>query len=97
MVSIGLSGILFEPDKLNLSKVKITKDIKLKHSGGMFDLFDNHIKSTYNLTDDEYDFMADNMTEEEIDLFIISEPTFTQKREQINIRAKYLKQYNELA
>lgn len=72
--------------------MKITKDIKFAESGSMFDMFDNHIKSAYNLTDEEYDFMADNMTEEEIDLFIKETPTFSERRQILAMRTKYLDQ-----
>lgn len=76
--------------------MKITKDIEFRESGGMSDLFDNAFKAGLNLTDDEYDYIAEHMTDEESMLLVNDNPTFTQKREVINIRSKYLRQYYQL-
>jgi len=37
----------------------------LKSSGGLLDLFDNAIKASYRITDEEYDYMSENMTEDD--------------------------------
>jgi len=75
--------------------MKITKDIKIVSAGGITDLFDNHIKSIFNITDEEYDFIAENALEEEWDILFNDKPSFSQRREMIKIRSKYLKLYEE--
>lgn len=71
---------------------KLTDDnIGFKHSGGMFDLFDNQIKVAYRINDDEYDHLCEIMTDEESDVFITEKPTYAQKRQMIHLLNKYLK------
>ncbi len=49
---------------------KLRKEIQFKTSGGLFDLFDNQIKEAYNITDDEYDYIAEHMTNDEMSIFL---------------------------
>lgn len=80
---------------------KLREEIQFKNEGGFFDLIDNHIKGSYNITDDEYDFLVKNMTDEEMSDFIDavgvgnsnSTVTFSLIRRGLEIRNKYLKQY----
>ena len=72
---------------------KIRKEIEVKDSGGIFDLVDNVIKLAYNITDDEYDFICERATEEEIGVLIMDNVTFSDRRKAIEIRNKYLKIY----
>lgn len=55
----------------------------IKSSGGITDLFDNLIKTTWRITDREYDDILEKMTDEEMDLFIKENPTFNEKRKMI--------------
>jgi hypothetical protein len=82
---------------------KLREEIQFKESGGLFDLFDNQIKAAYNITDEEYDYIAEHMDEEELSIFVDggglgndSEVVkFSTIRKALEIRNKYLKQYNE--
>lgn len=79
--------------------MKITKDINV-HNGkrnniSIFDLFDDVIKSAFNINDAEYDFIAEKASDEDLNILLIEEPTFQQRRKMIEIRTKYLQQYNE--
>ena len=62
-----------------------------------FDLFwmmDEVVKAAYSLTDEEYDTMVHNMSDEDLDLFTscLSEtPTFAEKRKRVELKQKYLK------
>lgn len=75
--------------------MKITKDINI-HNGkrkniSITDLFDDAMKSAFNLSDEEYDLLREKMTDGEIGIMINSNPTFSDRREMIKIRNKYLK------
>lgn len=59
------------------------------------DIFDNHVKSAYNLTDQEYDYICENATDEELDVLVTSTPTFAIRRKMIEIRNKYLSKLDE--
>lgn len=74
--------------------MRITKDIKLVTSGGIFDLFDNLVKSALNITDKEYDYLCESMTDEECIAIVGAAHTFSEKRKILQIRNKYLEQMN---
>jgi len=40
---------------------------ELVGGGGLYDLFDNIVKTLFNITNDEYDFIIENSTDSEID------------------------------
>ena len=71
-------------------------EIVFKGCGGLHDIFDDVIKSAYNITDDEYDFICINASDEDLDTWTLGQnPTFTERRKSLEIRNKYLKLYNE--
>ena len=69
----------------------LNKDIGYKSSGGMFDLFDNYIKSTYRINDDEYDHLCQVMSDDEMDIFVTDTQTYADKRKMIELLNKYIK------
>jgi hypothetical protein len=79
----------------------LREEIEFKGSGGLTDVFDDAIKGLFNITDDEYDFIASEATDEELDLFLsglgsLDTPaTFSEKRKSLEVRNKYLKLFNE--
>lgn len=81
----------------------IREEIQFKSEGGFFDLIDNHVKGSYNITDEEYDYITTNITNEELSIFVDviglgSDETkinFSMIRKGLEIRNKYLKQYND--
>jgi hypothetical protein len=79
----------------------IREEVKFKGSGGMGDLVDNMIKQAYNITDDEYDFIAGETSDEDLNIFLDglgdfkTTSTFTEKRRALEVRNKYIKMYNE--
>jgi hypothetical protein len=80
---------------------KIREEIKFKGSGGMGDLVDNMIKQAYNITDEEYNFIAGETSDEDLNIFLdglgsMNTPsTFGQKRLALEVRNKYLKMFRE--
>jgi len=74
----------------------LREEIEFKGSGGITDLFDDMIKGMFNITDDEYDFIASEATSEELDVLLgglgtLDTPsTFTERRKSLEVRNKYL-------
>jgi hypothetical protein len=80
--------------------MKSTKDLKLVTTTpgkrcGITDLFDDYFKSAFNLTDEEYDFFCENMTDEETSVMVNEKPIYSEKRQMISIRTKLINKYNE--
>lgn len=74
------------------------KNVEIDYvSGEMspFDMFDNHIKRTWRINDDEYEYIAKHASEDEIGMLVIEELSFRQKREALTILNKYVKEYHE--
>jgi hypothetical protein len=81
--------------------MKVLKEgVLIKSSGGLNDIFDNMIKQLFNITDNEYDFICENATDEDLNTFLSGfgglddEPTFTEKRKALEMRNKYLEKFN---
>lgn len=80
---------------------KLREEIRFKSEGGINDLIDNQVKSAYNITDDEYDYIVEVLTDEELSIFVDgcglgnSDVSFSTTRKALEIRNKYLKQYND--
>jgi hypothetical protein len=64
------------------------------------DIFDDLIKTFYNITDDEYDYIADNASDDELHIFLsalggLEKPsTFTERRKGLIMRNHYIEKYN---
>jgi hypothetical protein len=63
---------------------------------GVFDLVDDIFLSFYNVTDNEFDFMLDHATDEEVQVIAeaANSSSFTLKRKSLEIRNRYLKLFN---
>lgn len=74
-------------------------EIKFKGQGGMVDVFDDFIKGAFNITDEEYDFICENASDEELDEFLgglgsfETLATFSEKKKSLEVRNKYLGLY----
>lgn len=77
----------------------LREEVKIKGHGVLSDIFDDVIKASYNITDDEYDYIAGEATDEELDFFVGGlngvKATFTTRRLALEIRNKYLKLKND--
>ena len=67
--------------------------LKIKTSGGLFDLCDNTIKGVYRITDDEYDYLSEMMTEGELSYMVGEEQSFGEKKICLRILEKHLSNY----
>ena len=74
-------------------KNRTDEELGILSSGGLFDMFDNEIKFSYRLNDDEFDYIAKYMADEEIELFTNDNKTYDQKRKVIKLLEKYLEEY----
>ncbi len=74
-------------------KFRPYEDLKIKSSGGMFDLFDNVIKEVYRITDEEYDYLAENLSDDEMSFFVSEKLSFGEKRECLKIVQTHLSNY----
>ena len=71
------------------------EELKIKNSGGIFDLVDNTMKETYRITDNEYDYLCEKLSDDEMNLFSLENLSFTQKKEILIILTKHLTNYNK--
>jgi len=80
---------------------KIREEVEIKGSGRLTDLVDDMIKQAYNITDDEYDYIAGETSDEDLQVFLDglgdfkTPPTFTEKRRALEVRNKYIKMFND--
>jgi hypothetical protein len=75
-------------------KNRTAEDLGLMGSGGMMDLFDNQIKSDFRINDEEYDYLCEVMTDDEIGIMVDEAKTFSQKVKLLNLIEGYLDKYN---
>lgn len=59
----------------------------------MLDLFDNAIKEVYRITDDEYDYLAENLTDGEMSYFVAEKLSFGEKKQCLRIIENHLSNY----
>lgn len=72
-------------------------DIIYKGQGGLGDIFDDAIKGTWYITDEEYDFIIEDATDEELDLIIPNTKTSLSKvKEGLAYVDAMLVKFNEL-
>ena len=80
---------------------KVRPEIETKNSGGIFDMFDNMLKLAFNITDEEYDYIVENCSDEEIGKLVAAfgkmdtPSTFAERRAALEVRNTYLKQMND--
>ena len=72
---------------------KNREDLDLKGSGGLFDIFDDHVKMVFRINDEEYDYLCEVMTDEELDLFVREPTTFSERKLLLITVEGYLNKY----
>lgn len=70
-------------------------DLQLKDSGGLYDLFDNTIKLYYRLNNEEYDYVVNNLSDEETTIIISEYIKYSDLKNCLKIVEKYLKEFYE--
>lgn len=68
-------------------------DINYKGCGGITDALDDMIKQLWRINDNEYDYLCDNLTDEELCTIIPEFKSISQIKDAINITNKYLSKY----
>lgn len=69
-------------------------DIGFKHSGGLFDLFDNGVKEVLRINDNEYDYICEKATDDELKIILKEKLSFSEKRELLKLLHKYITEFN---
>jgi hypothetical protein len=70
------------------------------NGGGIQDMFDNVIKVLFNITDDEYDFIAESASDDELNIFLAAlgdmekGSSFTERRKALELRNTILAKFN---
>jgi hypothetical protein len=77
-------------------KNRTIEDFGLKSQGGLEDLFDNAIKSAYRINDEEYDFICENATDEDLDFLLNEKPNISEKIMIMRVLNKYLIEFEKL-
>ena len=62
--------------------------------GGVTDLFDNTFKATLRINDDEYDYICEQGSDEELNILLTENITFEAGRKVILVRNKLVAQYH---
>jgi hypothetical protein len=74
-------------------KFRPHEDLKMKSSGKILDLIDLAIKEIYRITDDEYDYLAENLSEDELFYFVSETLSFGEKKECLRIVQNHLSNF----
>jgi hypothetical protein len=67
----------------------------LMGGSGIGGLIDATIMETFRITDEEYDYLCENMTDEEMNLFISDSLSFSDKRKLVIMLDGYIKNINK--
>tara|TARA_R110000782_G_scaffold177708_1_gene268656 strand:- start:124 stop:372 length:249 start_codon:yes stop_codon:yes gene_type:complete len=71
-------------------------DIEFKGCGGLTDAFDDAVKGTWRINDDEYDYICQTATDNELDSLMFDCVTFSDKRHSLTVINKFVNDYKEL-
>tara|TARA_R110000765_G_scaffold334538_2_gene424926 strand:- start:395 stop:643 length:249 start_codon:yes stop_codon:yes gene_type:complete len=76
---------------------KLRTDIVFKGCGGLNDAFDDAIKSAWYINDEEYDYICEKATDEELDLFLGGDGKFSNMKKALATVGKLIDEmYNSL-
>jgi hypothetical protein len=70
-------------------------DIEYVNKGQITDAFDNAIKQVLRISDEEYDYIAEHATDNDLKILLNQSMTFKSKREFIKVLDKYITMYKE--
>ena len=75
-------------------KHRTDKDLGILNKGGLLDLADNAFKIAFRITDDEYDYIAEHLTDEEVVILVSTDTlTFSEGKKMLEIVERLLKDY----
>lgn len=78
---------------MSRSKRKLRADINFKGCGGLYDAFDDAVKQAWYINDAEYDYICEFSTEEELDLFLGGDGTFSDMKKALRLVDNLLEEY----
>ena len=82
-------------NKMSRSKRKLRTDINFKSCGGFYDVFDDAVKGAWYINDAEYDYICEFSTEEELDLFLGGNGTFSDMKRALRAVDNLLERYGK--
>ncbi len=72
-------------------------DLGILNSGNFMDFYDNAVKLAFRLNDEEYDYLCESLSNEDLKYLILREKqegyTFAEKRKLLQILSENLKDY----
>lgn len=74
-------------------KNKTYKELGITEEQGVFDFVDNEVKILLRINDNEYDYICEHASDEELALLVLVQATFSQKRKLLITLEKYVNQY----
>lgn len=83
---------------MKILRPEVTEDLK-KTTNSLFSLFDSTILQLFNITDNEYDELLNNLSDEQLNTFLDSignmekKSTFSEIRQGLELRNKYVSYY----
>ena len=89
--------------KHNMKKLRPEVKECIKGYAGLADSLDDIIVKAFNITNIEYNYICRNATDIELDKFVLSlggftsRSTFTQKREALAIKNKYILEFRRIS
>lgn len=72
---------------------KTRTDVKFKGCGGLTDAFDDMIKQLWRINDEEYDWICEYATDDELDSFLLYDESISGLKNSILIVEKLLTRY----
>jgi len=66
-----------------------------KYENSIMKIFDDSFMTTYRINDEEYDYICEKASDEDLDILARSHKTFGEIREAYRIRNKYLEQMSK--
>lgn len=74
--------------------MKVTRpEVKFKGCGGLTDAYDDMFKQALNITDEEYNYICETASDEEIQVLCGFDGKFSEKRKALEIRNKYVRYF----
>lgn len=78
-----------------MKKLRPEVESTIPQQGGLFEVADMHFMGMFNITTDELDYIGEFATDDELGIFVKNRPTFSEKRQALEIRNKYIELYNK--
>lgn len=71
-------------------------DIDYKGCGGLADAFDDVMKQAWYINDDEYDYICEHTSDDELYMIVDADKSFSNKRDALIVVDKYVLEFKQL-